>query len=327
MSVKVMSYVWEHSEHKSTRLLAMLALADHANDDGEAWPGTSRIAKKIRTGQRNSQKTLRTLDDFGRGEILIEEFAGAETSTGNTNKYHFISYMRDVLGQDVTPLIRRVIKARLRRHWEAQFPSRGELQDTPQDARGVETDTLGVSVRSPLGVSKRTPKPSVVTVSKPSVKDSASSKADAPQKDDTPKGDGITTSPNTGKVLTPYELIKNAIVRTMYNADPFDSEFWTRINGQKGAIDKAAKELLKGQYTPDDVPIIYRWFKAKHPDITTFTAGILPKWAYNATTEHKRNQQTRATASAPAKLEVPEDRLTAEQLQQRRAEYQSQAVQ
>jgi len=42
MSIKVMSYVWEASKAKGSELLLLLAIADHAADDGYCWPGIPR---------------------------------------------------------------------------------------------------------------------------------------------------------------------------------------------------------------------------------------------------------------------------------------------
>ena len=39
MSIRVMTQVWDTSEQKGSALLLLLALADHAADDGFCWPG------------------------------------------------------------------------------------------------------------------------------------------------------------------------------------------------------------------------------------------------------------------------------------------------
>ena len=45
MSVRAMSWVWQQPI-KGTAKLVLLALADHANDDGKCWPGIETVAKK-----------------------------------------------------------------------------------------------------------------------------------------------------------------------------------------------------------------------------------------------------------------------------------------
>lgn len=66
MSIKVMSLVWEHSQHKGTELLLLLALADYAHDDGAGiYPSLATMAGKIRMSERNTRYTLRKLEEGG----------------------------------------------------------------------------------------------------------------------------------------------------------------------------------------------------------------------------------------------------------------------
>lgn len=66
MSIKVMTAVWEHSQHKGTELLLLLALADFAHDDGGGiYPKVDTMAKKIRMSERNTRYVLRKLEDSG----------------------------------------------------------------------------------------------------------------------------------------------------------------------------------------------------------------------------------------------------------------------
>ncbi len=53
MSIKVASYTWEHSQHKGSALLLLLAIADHAHEDGGgAYPSIGTLAAKIRMTPR-----------------------------------------------------------------------------------------------------------------------------------------------------------------------------------------------------------------------------------------------------------------------------------
>jgi hypothetical protein len=79
MSIKVASYVWEHSKQKASALLMLLAIADNANDQGEAFPGVETLAKKTRMSKRNAQDVLTKLE--AQGEIAIQE------RDGNSNLY------------------------------------------------------------------------------------------------------------------------------------------------------------------------------------------------------------------------------------------------
>jgi len=69
-----MSRVWEHSRHKGSELLLLLAIADFADDDGRAYPSIARLATKTRLSKRNVQLVLRRLEESG--ELAIEQGAG-----------------------------------------------------------------------------------------------------------------------------------------------------------------------------------------------------------------------------------------------------------
>jgi hypothetical protein len=72
MSVKLSTKVWQCSRHKSGNLLVLLALADHADDEGKAWPGVRSLARKARLSQRHARRCLRELLVSGELEILAE---------------------------------------------------------------------------------------------------------------------------------------------------------------------------------------------------------------------------------------------------------------
>lgn len=75
MSVRVMAWVWEHSESAGADRLVLLAIADCANDQGrDAYPSLATIAKKARMNKRTAQRSIRDLQ--ARGELEVWENAG-----------------------------------------------------------------------------------------------------------------------------------------------------------------------------------------------------------------------------------------------------------
>lgn len=82
MSIRAMTAVWEHSQHQDTKLTLMLALADSANDDGDAWPSLLGLARKIRRSERQTRYLLRQLE--ASGEITTRREAGPR----GKNIYH-----------------------------------------------------------------------------------------------------------------------------------------------------------------------------------------------------------------------------------------------
>ena len=82
MSIKVMSWVWEHADCKGGDLLVLLAMADIGDDHGgKIFPSVATLAEKVRLTDRAVQKILRRLEE--RGLIEVE----AEANQHNPRSY------------------------------------------------------------------------------------------------------------------------------------------------------------------------------------------------------------------------------------------------
>jgi hypothetical protein len=80
VSLIVSRAVWELSKaQSSTDRLVLLCLADHASDDGLAWPCVDTIATECHLGRRGVQKILRRL--VTSGELTIERAGGGKSRT------------------------------------------------------------------------------------------------------------------------------------------------------------------------------------------------------------------------------------------------------
>ena len=69
LSIKIMTWVWDHSPYKDDALLVHLALADWAGDDGVCWPKQESIAKKARCSVEHVRRVTRRLESDGFLEI------------------------------------------------------------------------------------------------------------------------------------------------------------------------------------------------------------------------------------------------------------------
>jgi hypothetical protein len=76
MSYKISALVWERSAQKSGNLLVLLAIAEHADDQGAAWPGVPLLARKTRLSRRHVRRCLHALVSSGELEILPERSPG-----------------------------------------------------------------------------------------------------------------------------------------------------------------------------------------------------------------------------------------------------------
>jgi hypothetical protein len=75
VSVRVMSWVWEHSQSGPTQRLVLLAIADCANDSGaEAYPSMSKLRMKTGLSERAIQGALKNLSELG--ELVVYLNAG-----------------------------------------------------------------------------------------------------------------------------------------------------------------------------------------------------------------------------------------------------------
>jgi hypothetical protein len=69
-----MSNVWQDANEKGSKLLLLLAIADHADDDGYAWPGITHLARKIRMSERHTIRMIEQLEQSH--ELYVERGSG-----------------------------------------------------------------------------------------------------------------------------------------------------------------------------------------------------------------------------------------------------------
>lgn len=84
MSVRTMARVWAESTHSGTHLLMLLAIADFADDDGNAYPAVPTLAKKCRMQSRNANVILAALR--ASGELQVRPNEGPH----GTNRYRIV---------------------------------------------------------------------------------------------------------------------------------------------------------------------------------------------------------------------------------------------
>ena len=83
MSIKLMSKVWELNIKLSHKMV-LLALADHANDDGAGWPSYSTLSKKCSIEKRHLIKIIKLLEE----KLIIKKTRRAfENGKNSSNLY------------------------------------------------------------------------------------------------------------------------------------------------------------------------------------------------------------------------------------------------
>lgn len=92
----MLSRVWELSAHGGTELLMLLAIADFADDDGNAYPSVPTLAAKCRMKLRNANYILAALQASGELEVRKNE------GPHGTNRYRVV--LSDPLQRIAPPL-------------------------------------------------------------------------------------------------------------------------------------------------------------------------------------------------------------------------------
>jgi hypothetical protein len=84
MSIDLMSAVWKRGPADTTMRFVLLALADHANDQGYCWPGYDGLAAKCAISRRTAVRAIKQLEVDG---WLTLEHRAANGKT-MSNGYH-----------------------------------------------------------------------------------------------------------------------------------------------------------------------------------------------------------------------------------------------
>lgn len=79
-----MARVWELSNQRGNDLLMLLAIADFADDDGNAYPSVQTLATKCRMKPRNANVILAALRESGELEVRQNE------GPHGTNRYRIV---------------------------------------------------------------------------------------------------------------------------------------------------------------------------------------------------------------------------------------------
>jgi AraC-like DNA-binding protein len=69
MSIKTISEVWKYSKNGGSLLLVELAIADHINSEGLAWPSVKHLALKTKLSERQVHRVIKQLEKSG--ELII----------------------------------------------------------------------------------------------------------------------------------------------------------------------------------------------------------------------------------------------------------------
>lgn len=210
MSIRVMAAIWDRcKQRQASRLLAMLAIADNANDEGWAYPSQKTIAKKCRVTPRTLRNTLDELEQADE-LIIYNRVNPANPEQHYSNVYHLAQYGDPKANPPID------LRGQL-------TPRKVERRDT-----GDPTST-GIQATLPVEM------PATVEVGLPATSESSidSSLDQSPQKDSPPKAGGEPK---------PRDLIFDAVALHIFGIEDAGAE-----GGRIGKISNWLKGTYEGK--------------------------------------------------------------------------------
>ncbi|MCA9913965.1 MAG: helix-turn-helix domain-containing protein [Anaerolineae bacterium] len=253
MSVKVMTHVWQASQSEKITRLVLLALADNANDGGDAMPGIGHLAAKTRLSERTVQLHLNELERMG--EVQVFPHCGLKTDNGWTNLYRIVMPGKP---QPVYNHHGKIVQARPPKKRSTKKSNLLVKADAIpiiiavmwNGDEGVNADSppakgQGVNADSPQGVNADSPKPSVEPSVKKTLTSAPSTQSDfGSHSDVTPDGvAGVDSKPEK-----PRDLVFDAVSLYIFKTDP-------ELTG--GPVDE------KGKPVGGRIGAISAWLSAK----------------------------------------------------------------
>lgn len=100
MSLRVMTWAWKQETKSSGERLVLLALADHAGEDGECYPSTGHLGKKCSLDPKTIQRHLTALHDRG----LITKLYRRKRQNGTLAGWLYRVNVKEAEGTQMSPL-------------------------------------------------------------------------------------------------------------------------------------------------------------------------------------------------------------------------------
>ena len=100
MSLRVMTWAWKQETKSSGERLVLLALADHAGEDGECYPSTGHLGTKCSLDKKTVQRHLTALDSRG----LITKLYRRKRQNGTLAGWTYRVNVREAEGTPKSPL-------------------------------------------------------------------------------------------------------------------------------------------------------------------------------------------------------------------------------
>ena len=247
MSVKIMSKVWEESRQSGSALLMLLAIADHANDDGVCWPSIATLAAKARVQERQARNLIAHLAEAG--ELQIQHGRGR----GNTSIYV------------VTPPGKGAIQYNFARAEKGQSSTQKGQSSTQKRGNPAREKGQSSAQKSPIYISNLSDEPSEPSI-EPSIEPLGAAHPTPPELPVTTALDGEPLpvepeAPTTTKTLAKHPAV--TIYRDTFLAFPSRAQMHQIV--QAGVTDleqwqQVTQTWLGRGYNPRNIGGMLEWY-------------------------------------------------------------------
>ena len=275
MSIEVMNRVWTHSTQKGSNLLLLLAIADNANNKGEAYPGIDYLSRKVRMSRRQTQRLVQALE---RSNELAVIWGGAGPRDVN---FYFILVGKSP--KEIQATIEKAAEINAKREGSGQA-----RKNVPEEQPENEGDNL-----TPLETRE------MVDNSSPPLENALEKGDILPPLEKTNEKCGLLSPVVNGKdkddILTPFEnVLEQGDILSPFG-DP-DKGF---KSGEKGDIsgNKGVKSNKKGDIAVSPEPLINH--KSNHQG----ESGAQDE------NSHEKNGLTPARSTSPLVENIPHSKI------------------
>ena len=148
MSVQALAWAWEQETGSPTAKAVLLALADHADQDGICWPGIERIARKTELSRRTVIRQLTALAD----DAFLEVSPRSDKDGKQTSNLYRIALDRDPgsgmterHGGDDRAASPGVTESPIRGERAAPDPSVNRQEEPSKEPSAREVDQIPIS--------------------------------------------------------------------------------------------------------------------------------------------------------------------------------------
>lgn len=200
MSLRITKLVWDQLKEGGNVKLALLCLADYADDNGICWPSMSAIARRLCRSESQTRRAVHQLIDAGIVEVIGNALGG---DPGSSRRYRIlIERLTPSADASPTPSVH-----------DTPAPSAGDTRTPGVDATPSAHATPCMDARDPLHGCAPTPSAGdTLTVIEPSltVKRPSRRKSEQTIKTylDTCKRDGVEPIPADDKVWDYAEKVR-----------------------------------------------------------------------------------------------------------------------